>query len=292
MASSDDVRRLAYLADYSELGIIETAEGPDVKVFREIDGAVVFWEPDTGHTQTLDPAERDRLREILDRAAMPGQVPASLCPQPGCRADPATASGGLPPKWCTGDCSHGDGDVPEVTDLCQARHRLSGAFGEDLAVLACVRPEDHGEPLHLDSWDGIEWRPTETPGHPAGPTPKGEHMIVIYGASDDLVEVRGPGVDEEYSALGDATNNWHADLIAPDGAQMRVHAAYERNGCWSVGASPLDEDEAPFPDWPVTIRAYNASNGESSYSVVLEVGAPEGTKLVNVHPKPASISGD
>jgi hypothetical protein len=58
---------------YVELGIIETAEGPDVKVFVEPDGTVVFWEPDTGHTQTLDTAGRDKLRELLDRAAMPGQ---------------------------------------------------------------------------------------------------------------------------------------------------------------------------------------------------------------------------
>lgn len=47
------------------------------------------------------------FREAVDRAAMPGQPAteaAGGCPQPGCSADPATASGGLPPKWCTGAC--------------------------------------------------------------------------------------------------------------------------------------------------------------------------------------------
>lgn len=108
-------------------------------------------------------------------------------------------------------------------------------------------------------------------------------MITIYGASDDLVEVKGCIGADEFYALGDP-DNWHADLIAPDGPQLRVHAAYERTGSWSVGASPFDEDEAPFPAWPVTIRAADAARREPPHSAVLEVDAPEGTRITNVHP--------
>ena len=52
------------------------------------------------------------------------------CPQPGCTADPATASGGLPPKWCTGDCSHGDGDPVDPTAKQPAAEAdATGPFG-------------------------------------------------------------------------------------------------------------------------------------------------------------------
>lgn len=125
MSDEEQLARLTYLADPACLGSIEDDQEVEVKVYREADGSVVLWAPDIGWSERFEPAERDKLRELLDRAATPGQVPpladdpgtgkTSGCPQPGCTADPATASGGLPPKWCTGDCSHGDGDPGEPT---------------------------------------------------------------------------------------------------------------------------------------------------------------------------------
>lgn len=64
--------------------------------------------------EDCDPASGCRgwvQRVLLADEAGTGKT--TECPQPGCKADPATASGGLPPKWCTGDCSHGDGE-PEA----------------------------------------------------------------------------------------------------------------------------------------------------------------------------------
>lgn len=106
-------------------------------------------------------------------------------------------------------------------------------------------------------------------------------MITIYGASDDLVEVDGCKGADEFSP--DDKDTWHADLIGPDGAQMRVFARYERHGCWSVGASQVDE-EVPFPSWPVKVRG--AAGREPRYSAVMEIDAPDGTRLTNIHPAP------
>src|SRR5690348_4463487 len=108
-------------------------------------------------------------------------------------------------------------------------------------------------------------------------------MIAIYGAADDLVEVRGDVGDEEFTASSD--DDWSADLIGPDGAQMHVFAAYLPSGCWVVGACPADED-TPMAPWPVTTRGANG-DGEPSYSGILVIDAPEGTRLANVMPAPA-----
>lgn len=106
-------------------------------------------------------------------------------------------------------------------------------------------------------------------------------MIIIYGASDDLIEVSGCKGADEFGP--DDKDAWHADLIAPDGGQMRVYARYERTGAWSVGAAQADE-EVPFPAWPVKVRA--AVRTETRYSAVMEIDAPEGTRLTNIHPAP------
>ena len=66
-----------------ELGKVADDEGNDVVVYRDTDGSVVLWEPDNGHTLTFPPAARDQLRELLDRAAMPGQDAAGAhMPEP------------------------------------------------------------------------------------------------------------------------------------------------------------------------------------------------------------------
>jgi hypothetical protein len=54
------------------------AGGNAVSVLAAPDGTVVLLHAETGATE-LDPAARDALRELLDRAAMPGQV-SDDCP--------------------------------------------------------------------------------------------------------------------------------------------------------------------------------------------------------------------
>jgi hypothetical protein len=95
--------------------------------------------------------------------------------------------------------------------------------------------------------------------------------ITIHGASDDLVEVDGCKGADEFGA-----DDWSAELVAPDGGQMRVYCRFEDNGCWSVGVSQVDED-VPLPSWPLTI-----TQQERGGSALLTIDAPEGTRLTNV----------
>ena len=109
-------------------------------------------------------------------------------------------------------------------------------------------------------------------------------MITIYGASDDLVEVEGCEGADEF-----CTDRWQGDLVAPGGTeQMRVHCWYGDDGCWQVGVGQTIED-VQLPPWPITITQAPAMNpANPGYSVLLSIGAPEGTRLVNVKPEASS----
>jgi hypothetical protein len=107
-------------------------------------------------------------------------------------------------------------------------------------------------------------------------------MITIYGASDDLVEVDGCEGADEFGAYGSKANevNWHGDLVAPGtGAaeQMRVTAIYD--GCWHFAIGQVDED-VPLPPWGTGI----GQHPEVSYSALLSIDAPAGTRLTNIWP--------
>lgn len=95
-------------------------------------------------------------------------------------------------------------------------------------------------------------------------------LITITGASDDLVEVEGcKGADEfTYPSQGP----WRGDLVAPDGAQLRVHVMFD--GCWHVSVGQVDEDVS-LPDWPMTFSQ------SSKYATELCLEAPDGTRLTN-----------
>lgn len=55
------------------LGVIADADGDEIEVSVDGDGTVVLeWEH--GSAMTLGRVARDKLRELLDRAAMPGQA--------------------------------------------------------------------------------------------------------------------------------------------------------------------------------------------------------------------------
>lgn len=55
------------------LGSVPDAEGGTIDVHREDDGAVWLHWRGSARVSTLEPGPRDQLRELLDRAAMPGQ---------------------------------------------------------------------------------------------------------------------------------------------------------------------------------------------------------------------------
>jgi hypothetical protein len=56
---------------------VADVDGNKIGVSRHVSGAIALEREWAGSTIILPAAERDRLRELLDRAAMPGQVPAA-----------------------------------------------------------------------------------------------------------------------------------------------------------------------------------------------------------------------
>jgi hypothetical protein len=76
--------------------------------------------------------------------------------------------------------------------------------------------------------------------------------VVIYGASDDLIEVEGdvPGCDE----YNDEAATF---VLTGDGGQVRVGMRYGRSGCWEATIAPLDEGVAG-PTATVSISGYTA----------------------------------
>lgn len=121
-------------------------------------------------------------------------------------------------------------------------------------------------------------------------------MIVIYGASDDLVEVDGAvgASPEEYYVYGGTGKLvWRADFIEPDPAdavnagRLRVYGIYD--GCWHFSVGQVDQDYK-LPKWPIRIQQGDQDYGEgkagSAYSAVLLIGAPEGTRIRNLWPAP------
>ena len=109
-------------------------------------------------------------------------------------------------------------------------------------------------------------------------------MITIYGASDDLIEVEGCDGADEFNVYGTykapSPVMWSADLIAPGGDSMQVHAILTDRGCWAIAVGQSDED-IPLPSWPVTVRQHRSI----PYSTVVEIAAPDGTRLDNVWPE-------
>lgn len=89
-------------------------------------------------------------------------------------------------------------------------------------------------------------------------------QIVIYGSSDDLIEVEGdvPGCDE-----------YNVEKAVFVTAGLRIHVKYDDGGCWRIGAVPFAEDvEVAVTD----IRLDVADNG---YSMRLTASVPDGATI-------------
>lgn len=96
--------------------------------------------------------------------------------------------------------------------------------------------------------------------------------VVIYGASDDLVEVEGSieGADE-YSAYGE----WVGKLEAPNGTALIVRAEFSPAGSeveWLLSV----ENTRSHPGW--AIKFGDRPGREDDPALIIEV--PEGTRLV------------
>lgn len=88
-----------------------------------------------------------------------------------------------------------------------------------------------------------------------------ENEVVIYGASDDLVEVdEGSGVTFEPEGFDGETNGELTQMcLVGDAGQLRVRVRYGDMGCWGIEVAPVDEG---VPMLPVMIglndRGYSA----------------------------------
>ena len=92
--------------------------------------------------------------------------------------------------------------------------------------------------------------------------------LVIYGASDDLVETEGV-FREEFSAYGP----WRGKVLAPNGDALVVTAEFGATGLyrhdWTLGV----ENSGTWPAWP--IRFGERPDREGDPAIIIDV--PAGT---------------
>lgn len=137
-------------------------------------------------------------------------------------------------------------------------------------------------------------------------------MIRFYGASDDLVEIEGPGIgrnfDREYFEHRLRDNYGIVETWKPTdeiyvegnqqehdcwldgwgvassyivGTQMIVHAIMDYNGYWSFAVAPVgDGEEIEMPGW----TAQFGVSTECRHSMLLKINAPEGTPVRRLGP--------
>lgn len=92
--------------------------------------------------------------------------------------------------------------------------------------------------------------------------------ILIYGASDDLVEVEG-AISDEFDCWD---KTWKGRLKAPEGSFLVVSARFGRDG-WDLNvAAP---EGSGFPDWPVSF----CPRPDSPEDPAVRIEAPAGTTL-------------
>ena len=100
--------------------------------------------------------------------------------------------------------------------------------------------------------------------------------ITIYGASDDLVEVRG-AVREEY-VLGD--HGTRLRLVSPDGESLDVALDFDNKTIggsldWTITVAAVDA----YPSWPIRFHERPDYPGDPAVTI----DAPAGTTVEEVN---------
>lgn len=93
-----------------------------------------------------------------------------------------------------------------------------------------------------------------------------DHSILIYGASDDLVEVEG-AISDEYDCWD---KTWQGRLKAPDGTFLVVTARFGHDG-WDLNVSA--PEGSGFPSWAVTF----CPRPDRPEDPAVRIAAPAGT---------------
>lgn len=102
-------------------------------------------------------------------------------------------------------------------------------------------------------------------------------QLLIYGASDNLVEMRGvhPPGEGEFSVYSkpDAPTLTATFLVTAGGYRMHVYAIYD--GCWCFGLGQAEQDD-PMPPWPI-LRAW------SGYTETVYINLPDDATVVRIY---------
>lgn len=98
-------------------------------------------------------------------------------------------------------------------------------------------------------------------------------QIVIYGASDDLVEIEGSveGADEYPLGSGDLSEF----IIEAGTEKLLVTARFSQGGTFIFGYGIAEEDE-PMPNW----RIVTGTHDGSSHSMMLAIDLPDGARVI------------
>ncbi|PBC38570.1 hypothetical protein CJ179_38920 [Rhodococcus sp. ACS1] len=92
--------------------------------------------------------------------------------------------------------------------------------------------------------------------------------LIIYGASDDLVELEGYIEDEFYV---DEANEFHGSLVGPGGS-LGIFAKFGWRG-WELSVTALENDgHAPWP-------FHFGDRPDRPEDPAIFIDVPEGTKL-------------
>lgn len=90
--------------------------------------------------------------------------------------------------------------------------------------------------------------------------------IIIYGASDDLVEFEG-AIRDEFDAYGP----WVGKLTSPDGESLTIHAEYGKRGAeadWTLSI----ENTATYPAWPIRFGERPDREGDPAIIITAPIG--------------------
>lgn len=98
--------------------------------------------------------------------------------------------------------------------------------------------------------------------------------ITIYGASDDLFEIDGPGINEEFGCWD---RRCVVGLYAPDGTSLIVWGEFTRDG-WQIGVETNRVDGGPWPRWGMRWAERPDREGDPA----LIITAPLGTTALEV----------